>query len=199
MPAASTVVDWTPAINIIFTIVGIVATALAGALATWITVKVNTKLNGSISADQRAALEVAAKSAVTFGLTTGSTQIKNLIAARGWDHIDVKSAALASAGNYMISQFPDTVKAAGFDISSPSAIAATTTALKTTLLSRVFPAVVTEVAASPATPPALATIVPILPIAATTIPASAPPTAGTPSGGQDAPSLDPAPISRGGV
>lgn len=108
----------------------------------------NTKLGAAkiqLSASTKAELEDAAGKALTFGIT----QADALIRAKGWDHVDVRNAVLATATSYAIGQFPDALARAGIDPSNPVAAAAQLAGI----LTRKLPEAATTAAASPATPP----------------------------------------------
>lgn len=72
------------------------------------------------------------------------------IAAKGYDHPDVKSAIVAFGAQYAVEKFAPALKAVGLDPANPAA----TSAYLTAELNRVFPLAMTPVAASPTTPPA---------------------------------------------
>lgn len=103
------------------------------------------------TAEDQAKLDAEAKVALTQAfVATGP-----LIAQKGWDHIDVHNAVVASALNFMLQRNPDRAtkiaKAAGVDDpSGPST--AKDEAVTQSLLAR-LPDAATQAAASPATPP----------------------------------------------
>lgn len=106
----------------------------------WLGLQNNAQIN--------TALETALQKSVTFGLQ----QAQETIRQKGWDHIEVKNQALATALPYMASRFAETLKQAGVDVKDE-------TALKNVVaqaLDRAFPAAAAVAAASPATPPATA-------------------------------------------
>jgi hypothetical protein len=105
-----------------------------------------TKLGLVVTQAQQDNLDDIAHKAVTFGISTATADIK----AKGWDHIDVKNAVVAAAGQYAVAQFPDALKQAGVDISNPGLAAGK---LADGIMTRVFPAAASQAAHSPVTPP----------------------------------------------
>jgi hypothetical protein len=104
-------------------------------------------LNLQFTAEQSGQLEDVAGKSLAFGIV----QAKDMIAAKGWDHADVKNAVVATAAQYAIAQFPKVLAKSGFDLSAPDL---TEERLANTILTRKFPDAMTAAAPSPATPPA---------------------------------------------
>jgi hypothetical protein len=125
----------------------------------WVMQRVLARLKISLSDAQKAEMEDVAGKALTYGITQAQTKIK----AQGWDSINVKDTVVATAAGYMVAQFPGAMANAGFDISTPQAAHETTGKLMG-ILTRKFPEMATVAAASPATPPAPASIVPAVAI-----------------------------------
>jgi hypothetical protein len=127
----------------------------------------NTKLDTAkiqLCASTKAELEDAAGKAIMFAIT----QADALIRAKGWDHVEVRNAVLATATSYAIGQFPDALARAGINPSNPVAAAAQLAGI----LTRKLPEAATTAAASPATPPV--TPPTAAPLAASTGPQLAP-------------------------
>lgn len=133
-------IDLTPITNVLLQLA---ATVLLG-LGSWGATRLVSWLGLKNSAQATANLDDALQKSVTYGLQ----QSQAMIAAKGWDHVDVHNAALASALPYMIQRFPDALKAAGVDMSNQQALQATVAGA----LDRSFPQAVAVAAASPATP-----------------------------------------------
>ena len=108
---------------------------------------VATKLKLQISAQQTAAFDDALNKALSLGVANSSA----LIAAKGWDHIDVHNQVVELALNSIVGRFPDALKGVGLsaNLSDPQNVDTITSALK-----RSLPAAFTAAASSPATPPA---------------------------------------------
>lgn len=105
------------------------------------------RLGLSVTEAQQDAMNDLAHKSVAYGITTATAEIK----AKGWDHVDVKNAVAAAAGQYAVTQFPGVLKQAGIDLSNPAAAASM---LQNGIMTRVFPQAVTAASFSPATPPA---------------------------------------------
>lgn len=112
-----------------------------------------------ISASQTAAYD----SALTKALTFGATAVDGTIRAKGWDHVDTKSAVVGSALTYLVAQFPDALKGVGLTTNAddPANAAKIKSALQ-----RALPAAMLAAAASPSTPPAS----PVAPVVAAASP-----------------------------
>lgn len=121
--------------------------ALLLAMASAVAKRIFTKLGLQVTEAQQDAMNDLAHKSVAYGITTATAEIK----AKGWDHIDVKNAVAAAAGQYAVTQFPGVLKQAGIDLSNPAAAASM---LTNGIMQRVFPQAVTAAAFSPATPPA---------------------------------------------
>lgn len=104
------------------------------------------KLNVDLSASQRAALDEVAQKSMDAAVSTLTGEIK----AKGWDHPDIKSAALNTAIAYAAQNFPGALKKEGIDPTNPEQLA---TKLQG-IMERVFVPSTTAAAKSPATPPA---------------------------------------------
>jgi hypothetical protein len=138
-------VDLAPFFNDLF---ALLAAAAAG-MVVWVAQRVAALLHLKISAQTGSLLESAAFNSATYGLG----KVQALIAAKGWDHAEVKSQAVALAIPYFTSRFPGALKAAGVNLNDPVALSATVEGL----LERVFPDAVSAAASSPATPDAALT------------------------------------------
>jgi hypothetical protein len=113
--------------------------------------KLAAKFGVQASAADQAKLNDETKAA----LTVGAVKAADLIAARGWDHVDVHNQVLADAATYFLQRFPDraTAIAEQAGVAAPAVpSAAKDTAIKETLMAR-LPDAMNEAAASPATPP----------------------------------------------
>ena len=108
------------------------------------------RLSTKLGLDAHAALTKQLDDALNKSIAAGAMDATSLIKARGWDHPDVKSAVLASAAAYLMAMWPGLLKSAGIDLGNPAYAQAKIAAL----LTRAFPAAMTPIAASPATPPA---------------------------------------------
>lgn len=106
-------------------------------LTTWLNLKNADQINRN--------LEGALQKAVTYGLQ----QTQDRIRAEGWDSLNVKNEALATALPYMTDRFKDTLRLAGVNISDRAA----TERIVLGALDRIFPAAAAAAASSPATPP----------------------------------------------
>lgn len=104
----------------------------------------SAKLGIEISDKTKAALEDVARKSVTAGVV----QSEAIIAAKGWSHPDVKNVVVARAVQYAVDQFSDTLARSGVDTSPDKAAEELTP-----IMQRKLPSVVSEVSASPATPP----------------------------------------------
>jgi len=140
----ATATDLSPVINVLLQLA---ATVLL-AVGTWGISMIVRWLGLKNSAQATASLDDALQKSVTYGLQ----QSQALIRQKGWDHADVKSAALRQALPYMIKRFPDVLGSAGIDMSDQAALQATVTGA----LDRAFPHAAAVAASSPATPPATA-------------------------------------------
>jgi hypothetical protein len=138
--AATHALDLSP---IISALLQLAATAILGA-GSYAIPRIVRWLGLKESAQARAALDSALHKAVTYGLQQSQTLIKE----KGWDHPEVRDAALAEAANYMTNRFADTLKAVGTDVAKPEAVDAVRGALE-----RAFPGAAADAADSPATPP----------------------------------------------
>jgi hypothetical protein len=74
-------------------------------------------------------------------------QSQNLIKANGWDHVTVQNAIEATAADYLVAKFPDTLKSAGIDPTTPEGVQKISD-----LVTRALPAGTAAAAASPTTP-----------------------------------------------
>ena len=89
-------------------------------------------------------LEDSAGKALAFGIS----QAQQEIAAKGWDHVDVKNQVIETATAYAIKKFPDSLARVGVDTSKPL-LAAERLA---DVMKRKFPEAIAAAAVSPATP-----------------------------------------------
>jgi hypothetical protein len=138
--AATPILDLSPIISAVMQLAATVILAAGG----YAIPRVLRWLGLKESEQARAALDSALHKAVTYGLQ----QSQALIKSKGWDHPQVRNAALADAATYLTTRFADTLKAVGTDVAKPEAVEAVRGALE-----RAFPAAVADAADSPATPP----------------------------------------------
>jgi hypothetical protein len=120
--------------------------------------KLAAKFGIEATAADKANLETETKAALTFG----AVKATDVIAAKGWDHVDVHNVVLADGLNYFLARFPDrsTAIAAQAGVLNPAAPSqAKDVAVTETLMTR-LPEAMAAAAASPATPPAPATATP---------------------------------------
>lgn len=102
---------------------------------------------------QMAQLDDVAGKALSYGVTQAQATIK----AKGWDHADVKNQVVATAAQYAVQKFPETLAGAGIDTSSLNAAADSLQGV----LQRKFPEVAAVMVASPATPPGPPPLAPV--------------------------------------
>lgn len=117
-------------------ILGGVLVAFSQRLLAWMNVK--------LSVAQKAELEDSASKALAFGIS----QAQQEIAAKGWDHIDIKNRVIVKATDYALKRFPDSLARVGLDTSKPVEAAEKLA----DVMERKFPEAVAIAAASPATP-----------------------------------------------
>jgi len=103
-------------------------------------------LRARISAERSAALSSAINKLVMFGVTRAEHLISR---PGGWAAPDTKEFVKGVALNAFLEKFPDALKGAGLDIFDNH-----DRELLSDAIDRAIPAVFTEAAASPATPPA---------------------------------------------
>jgi len=124
------------------TLVGLAATAISvmGGIALAALQKRFSILNNTATTE-------AFDGALQKSLTMAATQVNGLIAEKGYDHVDVKSAVLEAGLDVIVQKFPDALAQMGLsgDDARPTIAAA---------LQRALPQVMAAYAASPATPPA---------------------------------------------
>lgn len=107
--AAATAIDLQPILNlVVWPVLGALGMALAGL----ITARVNQWLGLKNNAFLQATLEKAIQS----GLQAAQARV----ATMNIQHVDVQSKILADASTYVLSHVPDTLKAAGIDVSTPA-------------------------------------------------------------------------------
>ena len=145
----ATATDLSPVINVLLQLA---ATVLLAA-GTWGIGMIVRWLGLKNAAQATASLDDALQKSVTYGLQQTQTMIRQ----KGWDHAEVKSAALKQALPYMIQRFPDVLGAAGVDMSNQAALQTSVTGA----LDRAFPHAAAIAANSPATPPATAPSPPV--------------------------------------
>lgn len=109
------------------------------------------KIGIEASAADQAKLEAEAKAA----LTVGAVKAGDMIADRGWDHVDVHNAVLADALRYFLERFPDrsTAIAAQAGVDAPSTPSLAKDAAVTETLMARLPDAMSEASVSPSTPP----------------------------------------------
>ena len=117
------------------------------------------KLNLQLSEAQKDRFEGDAKSAIAYGISI----MKQDIEQKGWAHPEVQASVVATSAPYMINKFPDSIKAMGLKLNDPDIQAQVRG-----VLTRVFSDVVATQAASPATPPVTAPMIPTINIPAVT-------------------------------
>ena len=134
-------VDFTPIIEALLTLCG-VGISIFGSYALY---RVAGHFGIKISAGVQSAYDTALSKAVAFGISKAQAEI----AAKGWDHADVKNQILGTALDYVVGKFPDALKAVGLD-------PATQRQTIMDALERVFPDAADWASRSPATPPVTA-------------------------------------------
>ena len=82
-------------------------------------------------------------------LTFGVTKAEQVIAQKGWDHIDSKDAVIRVALQALPEKFPDALAGAGIDLNANDGRSQVIDQM-----TRMIPDVFARAAASPATPPA---------------------------------------------
>ena len=137
----STALDFTPITNVLLQL----ASTLLLGFGSWGAARLIGLLGLKNAAQATANFDDALQKSVTFGLQ----QCQALIAQKGWDHLDVRNAALSAAMPYLIGHFPGALKAVGVDASNPQ----TLESLVKGALDRAFPQAAAAAADSPATPP----------------------------------------------
>lgn len=135
-------------VDSIATILVQLAAAVLLAAGSWGIARFTKWLGLQNNAQINSAMEAALQKSVTYGLQ----QAQDTIREKGWDHIEVKNQALASALPYMTERFTATLKQAGVDVKDEAALKN----VVAQALDRAFPAAAAVAAASPATPPATA-------------------------------------------
>jgi hypothetical protein len=121
--------------------------ALINFIAYWVMQKMKSSATFAgfqVNDAQKAEFEDAAKKAANYGAVMCMEMFKK----NGWDHPDASSAAIAVAAPYLVRNFPDAIVNAGLD---PTKL--TTQDAVKGIITRVMPQVITELSASPATPP----------------------------------------------
>jgi hypothetical protein len=135
--------DITPVTNALLQLGATAITALGtvaiARLVQWLNIK-----NGDAT---RSALDEVLNKSVTFGLA----ESQDLIKAKGWDHVDVRNAAIAKALPYLIDRFPDVLRGLKLDPEAPE----TKLKMQDALL-RALPFAALTASNSPATPPTTA-------------------------------------------
>ena len=147
-----------------------VYTALGGIAAAFITVLGGIAINAftaKMNGQTKALVTAAFDDALSKTLSLAAVNSQGLIAAKGWDHIEVHDKVIGQALNSMAARFPDALKAVGLssDLSDPANVASITNALK-----RALPAAFMAAANSPATPPAPNAPAPAVPVLVTNLP-----------------------------
>lgn len=133
-------VDLSP---VVATVVSLCAISLS-TFGTWALGRLARKLG--VQANSEAV--IAFDDALTRSVRAGAAAAQGVIAARGWDHPDVKNAVIAFAAPYAIDKFAPALRAIGLDPTDPRA----TQAYIRSELDRIFPTAMTAVANSPVTP-----------------------------------------------
>ncbi len=100
-----------------------------------------------LSTDLQAAFNTAVEKVLMFGVT----QAEGVIAEKGWNHAETKSAVINTALQALPSKFPDALKGIGLDPDNPADQPKIVDAM-----TRMIPEVFAKAAASPATPPTAA-------------------------------------------
>jgi hypothetical protein len=118
---------------------------LVGAGAIWLIKRGITLLGYKLSVERQAALERALDKVLTFAVV----KAEQVIAEKGWDHVDSKNAVISVALQALPEKFPDALTAAKLDLSKPADRAAVVDQM-----TRMIPEVFAKAATSPATPPA---------------------------------------------
>jgi hypothetical protein len=125
------------AVPVVVSALGMAGTAALGFLA--------QKFHLQVTAQQTANWDQALEKALNYG----GMQAQALIAAHGYDHVEVQNAITAQALTYMVQKFPQAVKSQGFKLDLNDSENALN--IKDALL-RSLPAAMNKFAASPATP-----------------------------------------------
>ena len=123
--------------------------ALIGLVIVWGLQRAIAWLGLKLNAERQAQLSSAIDKMLTFGVT----KAEQIIAEKGWDHIDSKNAVMNVALDALLARFPETIENAGLD-PSPSPMNADRARLLMQM-QRMIPDVFARAAASPATPPTL--------------------------------------------
>jgi hypothetical protein len=143
----STNIDWSPLITPVLAALGLLIASVIGLIGTMI---VNKLKAGKLLSSQQAAQIQA--NITTIGMAAGQAGVmaaQKEITDHGWDHTVTQNKIVAEAASYALQKFPDQLKQAGFD---PT----TTEGQKNVsdLINSMLPAIVSQAAASPTTPPA---------------------------------------------
>jgi hypothetical protein len=128
--------------------------AFVGTGLLWLIKRAITWVGLKLSAERQAALIGAVDKMLTFGVT----KAEQVIAQKGWDHVDSKDAVIRVALQALPEKFPDAVAGAGLDLKNPVDHAAVAD-----MMERMIPDVFARAAASPATPPAPVAPIVVLP------------------------------------
>ena len=136
-----------PVINALLQLVASLLLAAGG----WLIARPVHWLGLKNAAQATANLDDALQKAIAYGLQ----QVQDTIREKGWDHIDVRDRTLAIAPPYLITRFPDALRAVGgLDLSNRKAAEIAVSGA----LDRAFPQAADT--ASPATPPRTAPVPP---------------------------------------
>lgn len=124
-------------------VIPVIASMLVGLLVT-----VLRKHGVDLDQARTTQFELAAKKSLEWSLSTAFKQIESL-GPDGWTSEAVRNTVIAKAKDYMLERFPSAVKG-----SLGNASLDTINNKTDPLMMRLYPKVVTEIAASPASPPA---------------------------------------------
>lgn len=135
-------IDLSPLVNAAISLGAVVIAALGSwalaRLAAWLGVS-----------RQSAAIQ-AFDDALTRSIQAGAAAAAGEIAAKGWNHVDVKNLIIGMGARYALDKAVPALKGIGLDPSDPNGA---TTAYITAELNRLFPTAIAPIAASPVTPP----------------------------------------------
>lgn len=134
-------VDLSPLIQAAISL-GVVALSTVG---TWAIARLAQKLG----VEKNSAAMANMTSAAMHGISFAAMTLQTLITAKGWAHPDVQNQLVAAGAQYVADKFPDVLKQAGIDPTTPAGQQAIAD-----LVMRTLPAGTAAAAASPTTPAA---------------------------------------------
>lgn len=131
-------IDLTPVLQPLLEII----VAVLGAAISYAALRLAQRLHINVSAERQQLFDQALHKALTYGIG----QAHDAIAAKGWDHPEVKNAVLRDALAAVVVKFPDAIRGVG--LTPDAASLAVREALE-----RAWPSAAAAAAASPVTPP----------------------------------------------